>query len=201
VKSAAATRALLLVSLVLLTLAGCGRPSGGLSFGATDVTGADFGKDFQLTDFNGHERRLADFHGKVVVVFFGYTHCPDVCPTTLTELASAIKQLGPLGEKVQVLFVTADPQRDTAEVLKQYVTAFNPTFLGLRGTDEQTHRVAKEFKVIIQKVPGADPNNYTVDHSAGSYVYDPEGRLRLYVGYGQGAKVFAHDIGELLKAG
>lgn len=199
-KRAGVTRAVLLIGLVLIALYGCGRGTQGLSFRATDVTGADFGKDFQLTDFDGRERRLADFRGKVVVVFFGYTHCPDVCPTTLAELASAIKQLGPRGEKVQVLFITADPERDTAAVLKQYVTAFNPGFLGLRGTREDTLRVAKEFKVIVQKVAGADPNNYTVDHSAGSYIYDTEGRLRLYVGYGQGATVFAHDIGELLKA-
>ena len=171
------------------------------SFRATDITGAEFGRDFRLTDFNGQPRTLADFRGKVVVVFFGYTHCPDVCPTTLSEMASAVKKLGAEGAKVQVLFVTADPERDTPAVLKQYVGAFNPAFLGLRGTPEETARVAKEFKVILQKNPGADPNNYTVDHSSGTYIYDASGKLRLYVGYGQGADVFAHDIGELLKAG
>ena len=189
----------LLVALAVL-LAACGRSPGGPSFRATDVTGAEFGRDLQLTDFNGQRRQLSDFRGKSVVVFFGYTHCPDVCPTTLSSLAAAIKKLGPDGDKVQVLFVTADPERDTAEVLKQYVTAFNPTFLGLRGSVDETARVAKEFKVIVQKNTGADPNNYTVDHSSGTYIYDPAGKLRLYVGYGQDADVFAHDIALLLKS-
>jgi protein SCO1 len=190
------------ISLLLflaVVLAACGRSPTAPSFRATDVTGADFGGELQLTDFNGQRRQLSDFRGKAVVVFFGYTHCPDVCPTTLSTLAAAIKRLGPDGDKVQVLFVTADPERDTAEVLKQYVTAFNPTFLGLRGTADETAAVAKEFKVIVQKNAGADPNNYTVDHSSGTYIYDPAGKLRLYVGYGQDADVFAHDIGLLLK--
>ena len=192
------SRVSLLVFLAVV-LAACGRSPNAPSFRATDVTGADFGGNVQLTDFNGQRRELSDFRGKAVVVFFGYTHCPDVCPTTLSTLAAAIKKLGPDGDKVQVLFVTADPERDTAEVLKQYVTAFNPTFLGLRGTVEETAKVAKEFKVIVQKNAGADPNNYTVDHSSGTYIYDPAGKLRLYVGYGQDADVFAHDIGLLLK--
>jgi len=191
----------LLVFALVLASTGCDRGAQTLAFRATDITGAEFAKDLQLTDFNGTPRRLSDFRGKVVVVFFGYTHCPDVCPTTLAELAAAVRTLGPAGEKVQVLFVTADPERDTPEVLRQYVTAFNPTFLGLRGTREETERVAKDFKTIILKNPGADPNNYTVDHSSGTYIYDGGGKLRLYVGYGQGSEVFAHDIGLLLKAG
>ena len=192
------SRVSLLVFLAVV-LAACGRSPNAPSFRATDVTGADFGGNLQLTDFNGQRRQLSDFRGRAVVVFFGYTHCPDVCPTTLSTLAAAIKKLGADGDKVQVLFVTADPERDTAEVLKQYVTAFNPTFLGLRGTVEETAKVAKEFKVIVQKNAGADANNYTVDHSSGTYIYDPAGKLRLYVGYGQDADVFAHDIGLLLK--
>jgi protein SCO1/2 len=164
------------------------------------VSGADFGRELQLTDFNGQARKLSDFHGKAVVVFFGYTHCPDVCPTTMQELASAMKKLGPDADKVQVLFVTADPERDTPEILKQYVTAFDARFLGLRGTPEQTAQAAKNFKVLIQKNAGSDPRNYTVDHSSGTYLYDPQGRLRVYVSYGQGADVFAHDIAALLKA-
>jgi protein SCO1/2 len=194
-------RFLLLVLVAAAALSGCDRTSNTPSFRATDITGAEFGRELQLSDFNGQPRTLSDFRGKAVVVFFGYTHCPDVCPTTLSELASAVKKLGAEGAKVQVLFVTADPERDTPAVLKQYVSAFNPAFLGLRGTPEETARVAKEFKVILQKNPGADPNNYTVDHSSGTYIYDASGKLRLYVGYGQGADVFAHDIGELLKAG
>ena len=132
-------------------------------------------------------------------MFFGFTHCPDVCPTTLAELAGAVKKLGPAGDKVQVLLVTIDSARDTPELLGKYVTAFNPRFLALRGTDEETARVAKEFKVIYQKVAGPRPENYSMDHSAGSYIFDQKGRLRLYVAYGRGADVFAHDIDMLLK--
>ena len=183
----------------LLAASACNQGAQAPSFRSTDITGADFGKDFQLFDFNGTQRQLADFRGKVVAVFFGYTHCPDVCPTTLSELASARKKLGADASKVQVLFITADPERDTPDVLKQYVTAFDPTFLALRGTPEQTAEVAKAFKVIIQKNAGADANNYSVDHSSGTYVYDTTGRLRLYMSYGQSAELFAHDIAQLLK--
>lgn len=200
VASSLARRCLLvLVCACCVVLAGCNRSGNSLSFKATDVSGADFGRELQLTDFTGQPRKLADFHGKVVVVFFGYTHCPDVCPTTMSELASAMKKLGPDADKVQVLFVTADPERDTADILKQYVTAFDSRFLGLRGTPEQTAQAAKDFKVLIQKNAGSDPNNYTVDHSSGTYLYDREGKLRVYVSYGQGADVFVHDIAELLK--
>lgn len=178
-------------------LAGC--QSGQPSFQSTDITGADFGKAFSLTDHNGRQRSLEDFRGQVVVMFFGFTHCPDVCPTTLAELAGAVKKLGPAGEKVQVLLVTIDPERDTPELLAKYVTAFNPKFLALRGNADETARVAKEFKVIYQKVAGPRPENYAMDHSAGSYIFDRQGRLRLYVGYGRGAEVFAHDIDLLLK--
>ena len=186
-----------LILAAALSLAGChpDQPS----FQSTDITGADFGKSFTLADHNGKKRSLADFQGEVVVMFFGFTHCPDVCPTTLAELAGAVKKLGPAGEKVQVLLVTIDPARDTPELLGKYVTAFNPRFLALRGNDEETARVAKEFKVIYQKVAGPRPENYSMDHSAGSYIFDKQGRLRLYVAYGRGADVFAHDIGILLK--
>jgi protein SCO1/2 len=173
--------------------------SGQPSFQSTDITGADFGKAFALTDHNGKPRTLEDFRGQIVVMFFGFTHCPDVCPTTLAELAVAVKKLGPSGEKVQVLLVTVDPERDTPELLAKYVTAFNPKFLALRGNADETARVAKEFKVIFQKVAGPRPENYSMDHSAGSYIFDRQGRLRLYVGYGRGADVFAHDIDLLLK--
>jgi protein SCO1/2 len=182
---------------IVCILVGChpGQPS----FQATDITGADFGRTFALTDHNGKPRTLEDFRGKVVILFFGFTHCPDVCPTTLAELAGAMRKLGPAGEQVQVLLVTVDPDRDTTELLAKYVTAFNPKFLGLRGSAEETARVAKEFKVIYQKVAGPRPDNYSMDHSAGSYIFDRQGRLRLYVSYGRGADVFAHDIGLLLK--
>ncbi len=188
-------------SLVLLAAlaAACGPQ--GPTFRSTDITGADFGRDFTLTDHTGKRRSLADFRGKVVVVFFGFTHCPDVCPTTLAELAAAMRKIGAGSDKVQVLLVTVDPERDTPAVLGPYVTAFDPRFLALRGSAEETAQVAKEFKVIYQKVAGNRPENYTMDHSAGSYVFDGRGRIRLYVGYGQGSEVFAHDIGRLLEQG
>lgn len=187
---------MLLLALLALS-AGCQRGDAG--FRSTDITGAEFGKDFSLTDHTGKRRSLADFRGKVVVVFFGFTHCPDVCPTTLAELANAMKKIGTESDKVQVLLVTVDPQRDTAAVLGPYVTAFDPRFLALRGDAEETAQVAKEFKVIYQKVAGSKPENYTMDHSAGTYVFDGEGRIRLYVGYGQGSEVFAQDIARLLE--
>lgn len=136
----------------------------------------------------------------MVAVLFGYTHCPDVCPTTLAVLASAVSKLGADAPRVQVLFITADPERDTPEILKQYVTAFDPSFLGLRGTPEQTAKVARSFKALIQKNADADSQNYTVDHSSGTYVYDTGGRLRLYVTYGQSAELVAQDMAQLLKS-
>jgi protein SCO1/2 len=178
--------------------AGCGR--GGPTFMASDVTGAELGRDFALVDHNGTPRTLADFRGKSVVLFFGYTLCPDVCPTTLAELAEAMKRLGPDAARVQVLFVTVDPERDTPQLLKQYVPAFDPSFIGLTGDAAAIERTAKEFKVLYRKQPGTTPGSYTMDHSAGTFVYDPQGRLRVYVGYGQGPDVFAHDIRELLHA-
>jgi protein SCO1/2 len=190
-------RLLLLASLAIS--AGCQRGDPG--FRSTDITGAEFGKDFSLVDHTGKRRSLADFRGKVVVVFFGFTHCPDVCPTTLAELSSAMKKIGAGADKVQVLLVTVDPERDTAAVLGPYVTAFDPRFLALRGSAEETAQVAKEFKVIYQKVAGNKPQNYTMDHSAGTYVFDGQGRIRLYIGYGQGSEVFAEDISRLLKQG
>jgi protein SCO1/2 len=180
-----------------LALAGCGADTP--KFKSSDVTGAGFGRDFALSDPAGKPRVLADFRGKVVVLFFGYTQCPDVCPTTLSALADALKQLGTDADRVQVLFVTVDPGRDTAEILSNYVAAFGPSFVGLRGDAEAIARTAKEFKILYQKQPGRTPESYTVDHSAGSFVFDPQGRLRLYVGNGQGADVFAHDIRELLR--
>jgi protein SCO1 len=180
-----------------LALAGCGADTP--KFKSSDVTGAGFGRDFALSDPAGKPRVLADFRGKVVVLFFGYTQCPDVCPTTLSALADALKQLGTDAERVQVLFVTVDPGRDTAEILSNYVAAFGPSFVGLRGDAEAIARTAKEFKILYQKQPGRTPESYTMDHSAGSFVFDPQGRLRLYVGNGQGADVFAHDIRELLR--
>jgi len=183
-----------------LALASCTR-SGGPQFQSSDVPGSSFGREFALRDPDGKERTLADFRGKAVVVFFGYTQCPDVCPTTLAALAEAMKQLGPDADRVQVIFITVDPDRDTADLLSKYVPAFDRRFLGLRGNAEETERTAKEFKILYQKQPGASPGSYTMDHSAGTFIFDPQGRLRLYVGVAQGPDVFAHDIRELLKAG
>ncbi len=167
-------------------------------FQATDITGAAFARDFRLTDHNGQVRTLADFKGKVVAVFFGYTHCPDVCPTTLSDFAAALTQLGPLAERVQVIFVTVDPQRDTPDLLKQFVPAFNPGFLGMY-TDAQTlQQLSKEYKVVYQKASIKSADDYLIDHSAGTYIYDPQGRLRLLMPYGSSPDTIAHDLKALL---
>jgi protein SCO1 len=182
-----------------LTLAACSQAKP--QFKAIDLTGADYAKDFQLTDHNGQVRSLKDFRGKLVVVFFGYTQCPDVCPTTMAELAEAKKLMGADGEKVQGLFVTIDPQRDTPALLKAYMANFDPTFLALRGTPEQLAATAKEFKVYYKKVDGKTATSYTMDHSAASFVYDTHGRLRLYTRYGSGAQALASDLQLLLQQG
>ena len=169
-------------------------------FGAVDITGADYAKDFQLTDHNGQPRSLKDFAGKVVVLFFGYTQCPDVCPTTMAELAEVKKQLGKDGDRLQVLFVTVDPDRDTPQVLKGYMANFDPSFIALRGTPEQLSAMAKDYKVYYKKTEGKTPSSYTMDHSAASYVYDPQGRLRLYTRYGSGPQALVSDIQLLLKS-
>ncbi|MDF2464886.1 MAG: hypothetical protein K0Q43_3121 [Ramlibacter sp.] len=165
---------------------------------AIDLTGADYARDFQLTDHNGQPRTLKDFRGKLVVLFFGYTQCPDVCPTSMAELSEAKKLLGADGNKLQGLFVTVDPDRDTPDVLKAYMANFDPTFLALRGTPEQLAEMAKEYKVYYKKAEGKTPTSYTMDHSAASYVYDTEGRLRLYTRYGSGAQALASDLKLLL---
>ena len=181
-------------------LGGCNQPSSGPTFQSTDITGAELGRSFELVDHAGQERSLEDFKGKVLVVFFGFTHCPDVCPTTLAELAQARSRLGAQAERVQVAMITVDPERDTPEVLKQYVTALDASFIGLTGSPDDIARTAKEFKVFYQKSEGAVPGNYSVDHSSGTFVFDPQGRIRLLVPYGSGSDVFVHDIGQLLEA-
>jgi protein SCO1 len=189
-------RALFWLISAAFALAGCN--ASGPSFKNADITGADYGKDFALTDHTGKKRTLADFRGKVVVVFFGYTRCPDVCPTTLAELKAVKEQLGEGGKNLQVLFVTVDPERDTPKLLANYVPAFDPSFLGLYGDPAATAKVAKDFKVFYQKVPGKTPESYTVDHTAGSYVFDTQGRLRLFARYGNAANLVA-DIQTLLR--
>lgn len=168
------------------------------TFQGTDITGVDWGKDFNLTDHTGRRRSLADFRGKVVALFFGYTHCPDVCPTTLGELAQTLKQMGKDADKVQVLFVTLDPARDTPAVLAQYVPSFNSSFLGLTGTDAEVAIVAKSFKAYYQKQASGSKMGYTLDHSANTFVFDPQGRLRLMYGFGRGVAPMVHDIKQLV---
>jgi len=189
-----------LVMLLSVLAAGCDKLTNKpLAFNNTDVTGLDYAKGFSLTDHTGKPRTLQDFKGKLVVLFFGYTQCPDVCPTTMAEMAAVMKDLGPASKDVQVLFVTLDPERDTQELLAAYVPAFHPSFIGLYGDKEATARTAKEFKVFYAKEPsGDDPKNYTVDHTAGSYVFDREGKLRLFVRHGNGPGPLAADLRQLL---
>lgn len=170
-----------------------------MEFRGIDVTGAEYARDLPLTDHNGQQRSLKDFAGKVVVVFFGFTQCPDVCPTSMQELAEVKRSLGADGDRLQGIFVTVDPERDTAEVLKAYMGNFDPSFLALRGSPEQLAAVAKDFKIYYKKVEGKTDTSYTMDHSAGSYVYDPAGRLRVYHRYGSGAQALAADVVTLLK--
>jgi protein SCO1/2 len=192
--------ALQLMSAALLpaALAACGEKKP--QFSAVDLTGAEYARDFQLPDTDGKVRSLKDFQGKAVVVFFGYTQCPDVCPTTLAEIAQAKQLLGPDGARVQGVFITIDPERDTPQLLKAYVANFGPDFVALRGTPEQTAAVAKDFKVYYKKVDGKAPGSYTMDHSAASFVYDPQGRLRLYTRYGSGPQALAGDLKLLLQS-
>ena len=168
------------------------------TFKAIDITGADYARGFALPDATGQQRTLADFKGKVVVVFFGYTQCPDVCPTTMAELAEVKRALGTDGAKVQGVFITIDPERDTPELLKAYVANFGPDFVALRGSPEQLKTLAKDFKVFYAKVPGKAEGSYTMDHTAGSYIFDTQGRVRLFTRYGTGAKALADDLKQLL---
>ena len=189
-----------LVAAVAGVATGCDR-FGKSTFRSTDLTGADYGRSLTLTDHTGRPRSLADWKGKVVVLFFGFTQCPDVCPTTLATMADVVKRLGPDADGVQVLFVTVDPERDTQAVLAPYVTAFDPRFVGLYGDAEATAKAAREFRVFFQKVPGSAPGTYTIDHTAASYVLDREGRLRLYVRHQAPAEDIASDLRTLLRAG
>lgn len=179
-----------------LVLAGCeSKPV----FNALDITGIEgYGTDFRLIDHTGKPRTMADFRGKVVVIFFGYTHCPDVCPTTLSEMKQVMQFLGKDAERLQVLFVTLDPARDTPELLSKYVPSFNPTFFGLYGSPAATEKVARDFKIFYRLVPGKTADSYSVDHTAASLVFDPQGRLRLFINYGLGADKIAPDIMKLL---
>ena len=200
-------RHLILSGLAAPLLAACDKgtpgaaPTPSLSFKSIDITGADYARDFNLPDADGKYRSLAEFKGKVVVVFFGFTQCPDVCPTTLLELTAVKKALGADGARVQGIFITVDPERDTPALLKAYVNNFGADFVALRGTLEETLATAKAFKVFYAKVPGSTESNYTVDHTAASYVFDTQGRVRLFTRYGTGAEALAQDLKVLLAQG
>lgn len=192
-----------LVSLVLF-LSACnpnaqsGADSKAASFVGTDITGADFPKPLSLTDHNGKKRTMSDFKGKVVTLFFGYTHCPDVCPTTMVDLKQTMKLLGAKSDEVQVIFVTVDPQRDTQDVLAQFVPSFDPRFIGLWGSLQETAETLGNFKIYFSKVENKAKTDYTIDHSAGMYVFDKEGKVRLYLDYGQKPADIASDLTKLL---
>lgn len=191
-------RALFFILVALFFTAACepAKPP----FNAIDITGAKgYGNDFRMTDHNGKPRTMADFNGKAVAVFFGFTHCPDVCPTTLSEMKRVMKKLGPDSARLQVLFVTVDPKRDTPELLAKYVPSFNASFLGLYGDDDATAKIARDFKIIYRVQPGKTPDSYTLDHSAGMLVFDPQGALRLFIDYGRlTPEQIAADIKRLL---
>ena len=170
----------------------------GPAFRGVNITGADYARDFSLTDHNGQLRSLKDLRGKVVVVFFGFTQCPDVCPTSMQELAEVKAALGADGERLQGVFISVDPERDTLELLKAYMENFDPSFLALRPTPEQLPALAKDFKIYYKKVDGTTPTSYSMDHSAGSYLYDPQGRLRVYHRYGSGTEALTEDVRLLL---
>jgi protein SCO1 len=189
-------RHLLLAALVFA--AACSGEKPKAAFKGIDITGAPYAQQLDLPDIDGKPRTLADFKGKVAIVFFGFVQCPDVCPGTLAEIAEARQRLGADGARVQPVFVTVDPERDTAQVLKEYVAGFGTDVVALRGSLEQTQAAAKGFKVFFAKQPGKEPGSYTVDHTAGAYVFDPQGRVRLFVRYGGGAEALLHDLQLLL---
>jgi len=196
-------RKLLAVFGCVLALAACdGKPPvPKAAFASTDITGLSYGQALELTDHTGQRRTLADYKGKVVVVFFGFTHCPDVCPTSLGELAQAKALLGDQGSRLQGIFISVDPERDTPAIMREYMANFDPSFVALRGSSEQLAQLAQEYKVYFKKVEGKQPGSYTMDHSAASFIYDQKGRLRLYLRPGAGPQVLLDDLRLLLKAG
>jgi len=187
------------MSLMVSSLMGCSNEKP--AFKAVDITGADYAQGWELSDHNGQVRTLKEFAGKAVIVFFGYTQCPDVCPTSMQELVEVKRLLGADGERLQGIFITVDPERDTTELLKAYMANFDPSFVALRPVAEQLSKVTKDFKIYYKKVAGPTPTSYTMDHSAGSFTFDPQGRIRLYNRYGMGAPALADDLKILLKGG
>lgn len=183
------------LAAMALALSGCSEQ---IPFTGIDITGADYAQGFSLTDHHGQVRTLADFKGKAVVVFFGFTQCPDVCPTSMGEMAEAKQMLGADGDRMQGLFISIDPERDTPDIMKAYMASFDPSFLALHPTLEDLPALAKSYKIFYKKVDGPTPTSYSVDHSAGSYIYDPQGRIRLYHRYASGAPALANDLRTLL---
>jgi protein SCO1/2 len=196
---AVSRRRLITAAALVPVLAACDQAVAPLAFKAVDITGADYAQDLDLPDTDGKRRHISEFKGKLTVVFFGFTQCPDVCPTTMLELAQVKQALGADGAKVQGIFVSIDPERDTPQVLKAYVQNFSPDFIALRGTPEETKAMAKRFKVFYAKVPGKTEGGYTMDHTAGSYIFDTQGKVRLFTRYGTGAESLKHDLQLLLK--
>lgn len=188
----------LFVALMVITITACAPKTDEVALYGTDITGADFASDFSLIDHHGDVRQLADYQGKVVALFFGFTHCPDICPTTMADLAAAMRLLGDESDEVQVLFVTVDPERDTPDVLAQFVPSFDPRFVGLTGTVEDIEKTAKTFKIYYAKQQESGQKGYSFDHSAGVYVYDKQGKIRVYMKYGQKPDELAHDLRSLL---
>jgi protein SCO1 len=185
------------IGVLATVLAACSQDKP--AFKGVDITGADYAQGWMLADHNGQVRTLKDFAGKAVIVFFGYTQCPDVCPTSMQELAEVKRLLGADGDRLQGIFITVDPERDTTELLKAYMANFDPSFVALRPSAEQLPKVTKDFKIYYKKVEGKTPTSYTMDHSAGSFTFDPQGRVRLYNRYGGGAQALADDVKILLK--
>jgi protein SCO1/2 len=181
-----------------LSLSGCERAAPPHHFNAFDMTGATYAQGFALPDFDGKPRTLADFKGKLTVVFFGYTQCPDACPTTMAELAGILKTLGPDAARVQVVFITVDPSRDTAALLKNYVANFRPDFLALRPDEAQVRQLTKDFKLVVEKVPGRTADSYTIDHTAGCYVFDTQGHIRLFATQSLDPALLTDDLKTLL---
>lgn len=186
------------MALLIGVLAACNSATGTIKTVATDITGADFAQGLSLTDHTGKQRTLADFKGKAVILFFGYTHCPDVCPTTMADLKQTMKMLGSRADELQVLFVTLDPERDTQEVLAKFVPSFDKRFIGLRGTEQEIAATAANFKVYAKKVESQGKSGYTIDHSAGAYAFDKQGKIRLYIDYGERPADIANDIKQIL---
>jgi len=201
---------LAMACLALVTLAGLSACEGGSGFlgswkqaagqrfHAIDITGANYAQGFRLRDTQGQVRQLSDFKGKVVFVFFGFTQCPDVCPTTMAELAEVRERLGSVGQDVQGVFISIVPERDRPQVLQAYVQALDPSLVGLTGSPEEIKAAARDFKIFFQKVPTQDGQSYSMDHTAMSYVFDRAGQVRLAVRYGQSVDALTEDLRQLL---